>query len=96
MSQTITLKGIAWDHPRGYEPLRATSKAFAEIYQGVSIKWNIRSLREFGDMPIESLIETYDLITIDHPYMGEADANKLLLPLENGLTKSEIGNLKRQ
>jgi len=96
MSQTITLKGIAWDHPRGYEPLRATSKAFAELYQGVSIKWNIRSLKEFGDMPIESLIETYDLITIDHPYMGEADANKLLLPLEDMLTKSEIGNLKRQ
>lgn len=96
MSQTITLKGIAWDHPRGYEPLRATSKAFAELYQGVSIKWNIRSLREFGDMPIESLIETYDLITIDHPYMGQADANKLLLPLEDKLTKSQIDNLKRQ
>lgn len=50
MSQTITLKGIAWDHPRGYDPLQATSKAFAELYQGVSIKWNIRSLKEFGDM----------------------------------------------
>ena len=96
MSQTITLKGIAWDHPRGYEPLQATSKAFAELYQGVSIKWNIRSLKEFGDMPIESLIETYDLITIDHPYMGQADANKLLLPLEDKLTKSQIDNLKRQ
>lgn len=96
MSQTITLKGIAWDHPRGYEPLQATSKAFAELYQGVSIKWNIRSLKEFGDMPIESLIENYDLITIDHPYMGQADANKLLLPLEDKLTKSQIDNLKRQ
>ena len=96
MSQTITLKGIAWDHPRGYEPLRATSKAFSELYQGVSIKWNIRSLKEFGDMPIESLIETYDLITIDHPYMGQADANKLLLPLEDMLTKGEIDNLNRQ
>ena len=96
MSQTITLKGIAWDHPRGYEPLQATSKAFAELYQGVSIKWNIRSLKEFGDMPVESLIETYDLITIDHPYMGQADANKLLLPLEDKLTKSQIDNLKRQ
>ena len=50
MSQTITLKGIAWDHPRGHEPLQATSNAFAELYQGVSIKWNIRSLKEFGDM----------------------------------------------
>lgn len=96
MSQTITLKGIAWDHPRGYEPLLATSKAFAELYQGVSIKWNIRSLKEFGDMPVESLIENYDLITIDHPFMGQADANKLLLPLEDKLTKSQIDNLKRQ
>jgi len=85
MPEVIQLKGIAWDHPRGYEPLRATSTTFAEDNPDISISWDIRSLKEFGDMPIEDLIDTYDLITIDHPYMGQAYANKLLLPLEEHL-----------
>ena len=77
----IQLKGIAWDHPRGYEPLIAASKEFSKSNPYVDIKWDIRSLKEFGDMPIEDLIGRYDFITIDHPYMGQADANNLLLNL---------------
>lgn len=81
----IQLKGIAWDHPRGYEPLRAASKEFSKLNPNVHINWDIRSLKEFGDMPIEDLIGQYDFITIDHPYMGQADANHLLLNLKNQL-----------
>ena len=92
----IELKGMAWDHPRGYEPLRATSVAFAKMHPGVEIQWDIRSLKEFGDMPIEDLIETYDLITIDHPYMGQAHASKLLLPLEDRLSKHDLKDLEKQ
>ncbi len=73
----IELKGIAWDHPRGYEPLIAASEEFKKSHPNVIIKWDVRSLKEFGDMPIEHLIERYDLITIDHPYMGQADKNGL-------------------
>lgn len=96
MTQSKVLKGIAWDHPRGYEPLRATSAAFAKMNPEVAINWEIRSLKEFGDMPIENLIESYDLITIDHPYMGQAYANKLLLPLEKLISKISFGKLKEQ
>lgn len=82
----IKLMGIAWDHHRGYEPLRAASKVFAKENPNVNIKWDIRSLKEFGDMPIEDLIGKYDFITIDHPYMGQADANNLLLNLKENIT----------
>jgi len=41
-------------------------------------------------MPIESLIERYDLITIDHPYMGQADKNGLLLKLDEHLSEDQI------
>ncbi len=78
----IELRGIAWDHPRGYEPLIALSRLYSEVHANVQIKWDVRSLKEFGDMPIEDLIERYDLITIDHPYMGQAHENKLLLNLK--------------
>ena len=92
----ILLKGIAWDHPRGYEPLRATSREFSKRYPEVSISWDIRSLKEFGDMPIEELIDNYDLITIDHPYMGQAYTNKLLLPLEKELSTTVLHKLAKE
>ncbi|PKQ64841.1 hypothetical protein BZG02_03035 [Labilibaculum filiforme] len=86
----IQLKGIAWDHPRGYEPLIAASKEFSKRNPNVNIKWDIRSLKEFGDMPIEDLIGKYDFITIDHPYMGQADANNLLLNLKDKISKDVL------
>ncbi|WP_273273423.1 extracellular solute-binding protein [Maribacter polysiphoniae] len=96
MTQPMVLKGMAWDHPRGYEPLRATSAAFSKMHPEVDIQWDIRSLKEFGDMPIEDLIESYDIITIDHPYMGQAHANKLLWPLEKSIPKKSLVKLKEQ
>lgn len=92
----ITLKGIAWDHPRGYQPLRATSETFKQLHPEVDILWDIRSLKEFGDMPIEDLIEVYDLITIDHPYMGQANANNLLLPLDKLIPRHSLEKLKEE
>ncbi|WP_282160996.1 ABC transporter substrate-binding protein [Ulvibacterium marinum] len=96
MSETITLKGIAWDHPRGYEPLRAASAAFTKKHPEVRIEWDIRSLKEFGDTPIEDLIDAYDLITIDHPYMGQAHSNKLLVPLEERLSETALNEYRNQ
>ncbi|MFS4415523.1 ABC transporter substrate-binding protein [Maribacter sp. 2307ULW6-5] len=96
MAEKRELRGIAWDHPRGYEPLRATSKVFSRENPGVTITWDIRSLKAFGDMPIEDLIGQYDLITIDHPYMGQAHKNNLLLPLEKSLPKEALRELKAE
>ncbi|WP_422079314.1 ABC transporter substrate-binding protein [Ulvibacterium sp.] len=96
MSETIILKGIAWDHPRGYEPLKATSVTFAQEHPKIRIDWDIRSLKEFGDTPIEDLIDVYDLITIDHPYMGQAYSNGLLIPLEERLSGSALDEYKNQ
>lgn len=47
-------------------------------------------------MPIEDLIDRYDLITIDHPYMGQADAHSLLLPLEDKLSENAMNELEQQ
>lgn len=92
----IELRGIAWDHPRGYEPLMAASDKYRKRHKNVAIKWDVRSLKEFGDMPIEQLIERFDLITIDHPYMGQADKNGLLLKLEEHITSDVLATLEKQ
>ena len=34
------LKGIAWDHPRGFDPMVATAKEFANRYPEVEIVWD--------------------------------------------------------
>jgi multiple sugar transport system substrate-binding protein len=47
-------------------------------------------------MPIEDLIDTYDLITIDHPYMGQAHSNQLLLALEERLTETILNEYYNQ
>ncbi|HVU94466.1 MAG TPA: extracellular solute-binding protein [Puia sp.] len=81
------IKGITWDHPRGYQPLRAVAAEWGRK-AGIQLQWDVRTLKEFGDMPVEVLVDRYDLIIIDHPYMGEAASKALLLPLEDHLPQS--------
>lgn len=47
-------------------------------------------------MPVEKLVDHYDLVTIDHPYMGQAHANHLFLPLESHLPESFLTKLAAQ
>lgn len=83
----MTIKGITWDHPRGYQPLKAVALDWGRR-TGISLQWDVRTLKEFGDMPVEKMVDLYDLIIIDHPYMGEAASKALLLPLEEYLPES--------
>ncbi len=77
----ITLRGITWDHPRGYQPLAASIEPYA-TKTGVRVNWEKRSLKEFGDTPVDWLAEQYDLLIIDHPHVGLAVATNALLPLD--------------
>lgn len=63
----------------------ATAQRFSELNPGAEIVWEKRSLQEFADQPIHRLVEKYDLLVIDHPWVGFASAAGLLLPLEEHL-----------
>ncbi len=78
----VTLKGMTWDHARGYEPVRVASDAFRRLYPDVRIEWEKRSLKDFGDYPVDALARAYDLIMIDHPHVGISSAQGVLLPLD--------------
>ena len=72
------MQGMTWDHPRGYDPLVAASRAWAEMH-GETIAWDRRSLQDFESYPVEELARRYDLIVIDHPHVGQiADAGCLV------------------
>ena len=39
-------------------------------------------MQDFADFPLQKLAETYDLLVIDHPFVGFAAADGCLLPLD--------------
>jgi multiple sugar transport system substrate-binding protein len=79
------LKGITWDHSRGITPLLAAAQRFNELQPDIEIQWKKRSLQEFADSPLEKLTEHYDLLIIDHPWVGCAAATECVLPLDQYL-----------
>ncbi len=88
----IVLNGITWGHSRGITPLLAISQRFCEMHPHIKINWHKRSLQEFADYPIEKLTEKYDLLIIDHPWVGTAAATKCVLPLDQYLDEAYLEN----
>lgn len=79
------LRGITWNHTRGYVPMVATAQRFSELCPDIEVRWEKRSLQQFADWPIQKLAEHYDLLVIDHPFSGYAAAQDVLLPLDSVL-----------
>ncbi|RWM75198.1 MAG: extracellular solute-binding protein [Mesorhizobium sp.] len=77
----VTLKGMTWSHPRGYDPMVACSALWKQR-TGVAIEWDKRSLQDFESFPVEELARAYDLIVIDHPHVGQITAENCLAPLD--------------
>lgn len=75
------LKGMTWSHPRGYDPMVATSSVWRDR-TGVEIVWDKRSLQDFESFPVEQLAREYDFIVIDHPHVGQITAEGCLAPLD--------------
>ena len=84
----IILKGITWDHSRGYTPLVATAQRYMELHNDVQIMWSKRSLQEFADKPISGLASQYDLLIIDYPWIGYSAESGQFLPLNGYLPDS--------
>jgi multiple sugar transport system substrate-binding protein len=86
------LRGMTWDHARGFDPMVATTAAYVADHPGVTITWEKRSLQAFADRPIDAMARDYDLMVIDHPHVGEAARAGTLLPLD-GLRDAEMAAL---
>lgn len=84
-----TLCGITWDHPRGYLPLEASSGSY-EKEGNVRVRWERRSLKDFGDMPVNLLAGKYDLLVLDHPHIAAAVHDGCLLKLDDLMQPGEL------
>jgi multiple sugar transport system substrate-binding protein len=84
----IGLRGSTWDHTHGYDPLPVTAAAYSTLHPDVHITWERRPLRDFAEMSIPQLAEVYDMIVLDHPWLGATRAKGSLLPLDEYLDRA--------
>lgn len=85
----MVLKGITWDHPRGYDPLIAAAAEYEKL-SGIRIEWQKRSLTQFGDQSIASLSRNFDLLIVDHPHVGMMAQTKCIAPITDLIPESEL------
>jgi len=84
----IELKGIAWNHMRGFVSVVATAQRYEELNPDVRITWEKRSLQAFADASMEQLAAAYDLIVMDHPHTALAAEAGVLAQLDEFLPAS--------
>jgi multiple sugar transport system substrate-binding protein len=84
----ITLRGMTWSHPRGYDPLVACAEAWRR-QTGVAVVWEKRSLQDFETYPVEELAVRYDLIVVDHPHVGQVAREGCLAPFDDPAREPE-------
>lgn len=96
MKEPIVLKGITWDHSRGYCPKVATAQRFSELHPHIKIEWSKRSLQGFADEHIDVLAQQYDLLIIDHPWAGYAADTGIIIPFNKYLPEAFIQDQQQQ
>ncbi len=89
----VVLRGMTWDHARGFDPMVVTAELYAEAHPGVSIVWEKRDLQAFADRPLEAMAESYDLMVIDHPHVGEAAAGGMLVAFDTAGRDADLARL---
>jgi len=89
----ITLRGMTWKHDRGLAPMLATAARWSETHSDIRIEWETRSLQGFADHPIRDLAEEFDLLVLDHPFMGTVAKGGYLVPLDNHISPEVLSKL---
>ncbi|MGQ7847240.1 extracellular solute-binding protein [Granulosicoccus sp. 3-233] len=90
------LRGMTWNHARGIEPLLAASRHYEQQNPGVRLSWDSRPLQDFESQPLREICSTHDLIIIDHPHLGEAVRENLLLDLTTCRRSQALQTLQQQ
>lgn len=93
MSDKTILRGLTWDHPRAYEGLDAETAAFNRMQDRCELRWDRHSLRQFEARPIAETSALYDLVILDHPFMGDAAASGCLVDLHHHARELDLQSL---
>lgn len=92
--RNLCLRGVTWNHSRAFPPLVAASQRFEELHPQLRVVWEKRSLDEFGHAGLETLANSYDLLIIDHPMLGQAHDGHFLVNLQPQLPAETLAGLE--
>ncbi len=79
------LTGLTWQHPRGLSPLQASAEHYRAIAPRVQVRWRALEWYKFEAavwQALESGSGEYDLVMLDHPWIGTFAARRWLTPFE--------------
>ena len=93
---TVELRGITWEHARGYDSVVAAAEAYRVVDPDIFVRWEFRSLQAFADHPIDQLAEHYDLLVVDHPHIPLAAERGLFACLDGTGHDDELRTLAAQ
>jgi multiple sugar transport system substrate-binding protein len=93
---TTVLRGMTWEHARGYGSVVAAAAAYRAVRPDVEVHWEFRSLQAFADHPIDQLVDQYDLLVIDHPHIPIAADEGLFSRLDGVGHDEELAILAAQ
>lgn len=88
-----TLRGITWDHPRGYDSVVGAAEQWRRAHPDVRVEWSPRSLQAFAEQSLDSMTTAYDLLVIDHPHIPYAHDAGLLLRLDGRGRDTDLADL---
>jgi multiple sugar transport system substrate-binding protein len=74
----------------------ATARRFSEEHADIRIEWQARSLHEFGDASAALFAKAYDFIVLDHPFMGQVERDRCLIPLDQYIPRTILDTLERE
>jgi multiple sugar transport system substrate-binding protein len=66
------------------------------LHPEIQVEWDRRSLLNFGEQALEHLAERYDLLVIDHPFMGTVAKTRCFLPLDGLLSKASLSSQRER
>lgn len=85
------LRGLTWNHTRGFAPMAATAQVFADHHPDVTFEWHRQSLWDFGEGRTEELARSFDLIVMDHPMTPALAESGLFLPFDDADATTTVG-----
>ncbi|MBW1638473.1 extracellular solute-binding protein [Microbacterium resistens] len=88
--EPIALRGVTWNHPRGVDSIKRASAEFTKLNPNVTLEWVARPLHEFEDLPLDILAAEFDIMAIDHPFVGDGAEKGALAPLSSLVSAREL------
>lgn len=76
--------------------MRAAAAIWASLHPDAKVEFSVRPLSAFNDEPLEQAASGYDLVVFDHPMVGAAARDGIMLALDELLSEAEPQALSGQ